>query len=152
MVASKLFSETSTVVLDLPGISANAGENGPRPVRRPTNPGMLAPKNGRAVVFADGVAAASGGCCGPGSSEAHGCDVQVSPGKTRSGRAAFLQDRHSIARRKSLPPEDAPGPDRLDDDDPAWRLLLSLFRNVTGLIGRSRVIDELLPIVGIDLG
>jgi len=33
---------------DLPGISANAGENGPRPVRRPTNPGMLAPKNGRA--------------------------------------------------------------------------------------------------------
>src|SRR5208337_3066549 len=35
---------------DLPGISANAGENGPRPVRRPTNPGMLAPKNGRAVT------------------------------------------------------------------------------------------------------
>src|SRR5271157_2558192 len=34
---------------DLPGISANAGENGPRPVRRPTNPGMLAPKNGRAT-------------------------------------------------------------------------------------------------------
>ncbi len=34
--------------VDLPGISANAGENGPRPVRRPTNPGMLAPKNGRA--------------------------------------------------------------------------------------------------------
>ncbi len=34
---------------DLPGISANAGENGPRPVRRPTNPGMLAPKNGRAA-------------------------------------------------------------------------------------------------------
>jgi Patatin-like phospholipase len=34
---------------DLPGISANAGENGPRPVRRPTNPGMLAPKNGRAI-------------------------------------------------------------------------------------------------------
>ncbi len=33
---------------DLPGISANAGENGPRPVRRPRNPGMLAPKNGRA--------------------------------------------------------------------------------------------------------
>jgi hypothetical protein len=35
---------------DLPGISANAGENGPRPVRRPTNPGMLAPKNGRANI------------------------------------------------------------------------------------------------------
>ncbi len=35
---------------DLPGISANAGENGPRPVRRPTNPGMLAPKNGRAIA------------------------------------------------------------------------------------------------------
>jgi Uma2 family endonuclease len=35
---------------DLPGISANAGENGPRPVRRPTNPGMLAPKNGRAKM------------------------------------------------------------------------------------------------------
>ncbi len=38
------------VAPDLPGISANAGENGPRPVRRPTNPGMLAPKNGRAVA------------------------------------------------------------------------------------------------------
>jgi hypothetical protein len=38
------------VLVDLPGISANAGENGPRPVRRPRNPGMLAPKNGRAVL------------------------------------------------------------------------------------------------------
>ena len=38
--------------MDLPGISANAGENGPRPVRRPTNPGMLAPKNGRAGKMA----------------------------------------------------------------------------------------------------
>jgi hypothetical protein len=31
----------------LPGISANAEENGPRPVRRPTNTGMPAPKTGR---------------------------------------------------------------------------------------------------------
>ncbi len=44
---------------DLPGISANAGENGPRPVRRPTNPGMLAPKNGRAVALASGGGRAS---------------------------------------------------------------------------------------------
>ncbi len=42
------FESGDADTVDLPGISANAGENGPRPVRRPTNPGMLAPKNGRA--------------------------------------------------------------------------------------------------------
>src|SRR5271165_6851176 len=44
-----LYATAVAAPRDLPGISANAGENGPRPVRRPTNPGMLAPKNGRAA-------------------------------------------------------------------------------------------------------
>jgi hypothetical protein len=42
-----------SIVLVLPGISANAGENVPRPVSRPVNPGIPAPKTGRAIVFPD---------------------------------------------------------------------------------------------------
>ncbi len=47
-ICQRIGSSGSIKPTDLPGISANAGENGPRPVRRPTHPGMLAPKNGRA--------------------------------------------------------------------------------------------------------
>ena len=38
----------------LPGISANAGENGPRPVSRPVNPGTPAPQTGRAELSKPG--------------------------------------------------------------------------------------------------
>jgi hypothetical protein len=48
-IASNSALGSNQLRVDLPGISANAGENGPRPVRRPRNPGMLAPKNGRAL-------------------------------------------------------------------------------------------------------
>ena len=96
-------SEFGPTILDLPGISANAGENGPRPVRRPTNPGMLAPKNGRATILRSGPSGSGSGSLRYAKGEYHVCQRHLYLGWLRNSCERSREATQSNAPGVALP-------------------------------------------------